>query len=155
MSLSVIFMKIYLLGNYQMGKGIIYIITRQPWCCQVWPKYLEKLISEWLFNYLTTNDFPGIETFGFTPEPFLLSWLEITYEAAEFWAPKVIALGSPLLILLWDFTKTSIKILTSYFNATSLFVGMHNTLGDQKKLCFPNLAPQCGTFFYNVLIFLY
>lgn len=78
------FMKIYFWGvTTEWGKGIIYIITRQSWCCQALPKYLEKLISEWLFNYLTTNDFPGIEPFGFAPEHFLLSRLEVTCETAE------------------------------------------------------------------------
>ena len=96
-------------------KGIIYIITRQSWCCQAWPKYLEKLISEWLFNYLTTNDFPGIEPFGFAPEHFLLSRLETTYETTEFWAPKVIAFGSPLLIPPWGSTKILIEIIDQLF----------------------------------------
>lgn len=96
-------------------KGIIYIITRQSWCCQAWPKYLEKLISEWLFNYLTTNDFPRIEPFGFTPEHFLLSRLETTYETAEFWALKVIAFGSPLLIPSWGSTKILIEVIDQLF----------------------------------------
>lgn len=143
MSRSVIFMKIYFWITTKWGKGIIYIITKQYWWCQVWPEYLEKLISEWLFNYLTTNDFPGIEPFGFAPEHFLLSQLEITCETAELWTPKVIALGSPLLIPPWGSTKTSIEISTNYFNASFLLLGMSNVLGNQNKTvlsksCSPN-----------------
>jgi hypothetical protein len=44
-------------------------------------KISEKLISEGLFNYLTTNDFPRIELFGFALEYFQWCRLEMTCEA--------------------------------------------------------------------------
>lgn len=140
-----------------MGERIIYIVSRQSWYCEAWPKYLEKLISEWLFNYLTTNDFPGIESFGFALGHFLLGWLERTCDTARVLSSKVHCIGVTVIDFTMGSTKTSIKVLTNYFNASSLLVGTSNTFGVQKikiKNCaFQILLPNLEPFFCNELIF--
>lgn len=145
------FMKIYFWGDYSLGqRNNLY---------KFWPilvlSSMTKVpgkVNKLLFNYLTTNDFPGIKLFGFAPEHFLLSWLEITGETGEFWAPKVIALGSPLLILSWGYTKTPIEILTSYFNASYFSVVVSgNISGDQKQLPKLEVFLWCASVFFGLL----
>lgn len=137
-----------------MGERIIYIVTRQSWNCEAWPKYLEKLISEWLFNYLTTNDFPGIESFGFALEYFLLCWLERTCDSARVLSSKGHCFGVTVTDLTMGSTKTLIKVLTNYFNAFSLLVGLSNTFGVQKNCAFQILLPNLKRFSVMSLYFL-